>query len=53
MEKNLVIFVMKKLYVLIFWTSFGLGFSISLTFWTVVGLGLSFKNSALDLERKI
>ena len=51
--KNCVIFVMKTLYVLIFWTSFGLGFWISWTFWTMVGLRLSFKNSGLDLDCKI
>jgi len=51
MDKNCVIFVIKKLYFAKFldvvWTW------IFLIFWTIFRLGLSFKNSGLDLDRKI
>jgi len=53
MEKNCVIFVIKKLYFNNFldfiWT-WAFNFS---KVWTVVGLGLIFENSGLDLDRKI
>jgi len=59
--------LLKSCILLIFWTLFGLGLSISKKVWTVVGLGLSiskkvwtvvglglnFKNSGLDLDRKV
>jgi len=32
---------------------FRLGFQFFKTFWTRVGLGLSFKNSGMDLDRKL
>jgi len=53
MEKNFAMFVIKKLFLLIF-----LYFIWTWTFnfkkvWTVVGLGLSFENSGVDLDRKI
>jgi len=53
MEKNCMIFVTKKLSLLIFWTLFGLRLLISKKVWNVIGLGLSFENSGLDLDRKI
>jgi len=53
MEKNRMIFVIKKLYVVNF-----LDFIWTWTFnykklWIVVGLGLSFEDLGLDLDRKI
>jgi len=53
MEKNCVIFVIKKLYFVNFWTLLGLGLLISKQIWAVVGLGLSFENSGPELDRKI
>jgi len=53
MEKNCMIFVTKKLSLLIFWTFFGLRLLISKKVWNVIGLGLSFENSGLDLDRNI
>jgi len=37
----------------IVWFLFGLGLQIVTKFWTLVGRGLKFKNSGLDLDRKI
>jgi len=37
----------------IFWILFGLGLQVVTKFWTLVRLGLKFKNSGLDLDRKI
>jgi len=53
MENNCVIFIIEKLFSLIFCTLFGLGLLISKTIWSEVGLGLRFENSGLDLDRKI
>ena len=48
-----MIFVIKILFLLMFWNLFGLGLLISKNVWTVVGLGLSFEISGLALDGKI
>jgi len=51
--KICAIVLLKSCILSIFWILFGLGLQILTKFWTLVGLGLKFKNSGLDLDRKI
>jgi len=50
---NCVIFSLKSCILLIIGLYLDLDFKFLKLFWTMVGLRLSFKNSGLDLDRKI
>jgi len=53
MENFAQFLLLKSCILSIFWILFGLGLQIVTKFWTLVGLRLKFKNSGLDLDRKI